>query len=76
MPTPAELARAIGQVSKQRLSPQDVRPLRCTELAEEPTEFECRWAQRIAGRWQRFSTYLAIDGSGWTIIDWPPAKVR
>ena len=76
MPTVAQLSDAIAKQTKQPVSAADVRPLRCDGFAEEPTEFECRWTQKVKGRWRHYSTYFAIEGAGWTIIDWPPSKLK
>ncbi|MBB3356330.1 MULTISPECIES: hypothetical protein [unclassified Novosphingobium] len=76
VPSAAELAAAIAMHTKKLVLPADVRPLGCEGFTEEPTEFECRWTQKIHGKWFRYSTYFAIDGADWIIIDWPPSKLK
>jgi len=74
--TPQELAAAINKADaplvpyrKTRISPADIRAVRCTAPDEEPTEFECKWQQRIKGGWVKRATWLAVDGSGWYVMD-------
>jgi len=76
VPSAAELATALTRQTRKPVPAADVRPLDCEGFAEEPTEFACRWRQRVNGRWLRYSTYFAIDGNGWTIIDWPPSRLK
>jgi hypothetical protein len=74
--TPRELARAIAQADHQSvpylqgtISPSDIRVIRCVAPDEEPTEFECAWQQRTRAGWVKRQTWLAIDGTGWHVID-------
>ena len=74
--SPAELARALnhtdGRVDpylKVKISPSEIRVIECVGPDEEPTEFECSWRQREGRGWVRRSNWLAIDGSGWHVID-------
>jgi hypothetical protein len=76
MPTARELSEALAKQTKSPISPADVRPLKCEGFPEEPTEFECRWAQNVSGKWLRYSTYFAINKDGWQVIDWPPSKLK
>ncbi len=50
--------------------------MKCEGFAEEPTEFECRWAQKVGEKWLRYSTYFAVEQNGWAVIDWPPSKLK
>lgn len=53
-----------------------VRQVRCQAFDEEPSEFLCRWLQRgESGEWRAWSTYLAVDGSGFRLID-DPGQMR
>ena len=76
VPTALELSAALTRQTKKPVSPSDVRPLKCEGFDEEPTEFDCRWAQKVSGKWQRYSTYFAVEREGWKIIDWPPSKLK
>ncbi|WP_206243462.1 hypothetical protein [Novosphingobium terrae] len=76
MPTASELAEALAKQTKKPVSPAGVRPMKCEGFAEEPTEFECRWAQKVGEKWLRYSTYFAVEQNGWAVIDWPPSKLK
>ena len=73
----SEMANAITEVANtpvyrygpKPIRPADIRVLKCVGPDEEPTEFECVWERRAAGRWVRYKTWLAIDGKGWQVID-------
>jgi hypothetical protein len=74
--SPQELAKAINQADFQsvpyrnsKLSPADIRNVRCVAPDEEPTEFECTWQQRTNTGWIKRQTSLAVDGGGWHVID-------
>lgn len=74
--TPQELAAAINKADaqlvpyrKSNMSPGDIRAVRCTAPDEEPTEFECKWQQHIERGWVNRTTWLAIDGNGWHVMD-------
>lgn len=75
--SPTEMAEAINEVanlSGHRYGPlpiraADIRVLKCIGPDEEPTEFECVWQHRSAGKWVRYKSWLAIDGKGWHVID-------
>jgi hypothetical protein len=51
------------------MSPADIRAVHCIAPDEEPTEFECKWEQRTKGGWVKRTTWLAIDGNGWHVMD-------
>lgn len=74
--TPQELATAINEADAElvpyrttRISPRDIRAVHCIAPDEEPTEFQCKWQQRIKGGWKDRTTWLAIDRSGWRVMD-------
>ena len=74
--TPQELALAINKAGAElvpyrteTISPRDVRMVRCIASEEESTEFQCRWQQRIERGWVRRTTWLAIGGNGWHVMD-------
>ena len=68
-PTPREFAKALA------VNVRDIRRLSCKGFGEdEPTEAVCNWQQRVGKNWKRYSTYVAIDGPGWVLIDEPTAK--
>ena len=74
-PTPAEFASAVADFTGKPVKVADVRRLSCKGFgADEPTEAVCSWQQRIGGSWKRFSTYVAVDGRGWHLIDEPNPK--
>jgi len=74
-PTTLELAKAISEFKNSVVSANDVRRPVCRGIEEEPTEAVCTWQQRQGSRWQRFTTYVAVDARGWHLIDEPaPAK--
>ena len=67
-PTPAEFAKALSE----HVEADDLHRLSCKGFgADEPTEAECRWLQRVRGKWKRYSTYVAVDERGWHLIDEP-----
>ena len=74
--TPRALALAINKAEGalvpyrvKRLTPGDIRAIHCVSSDEEPTEFQCKWQQRNNGSWVKRTTWLAIDGSGWHVMD-------
>ena len=64
----ADPASLVG-VDKSRLSPTDLRVVRCIGPDEEPTEFQCVWLQRTGRGWKSHKDWLALDGGGWHLID-------
>lgn len=74
-PTPSEFASALADFTGKRVTVTNLRRLSCLGFgADEPTEAECSWQQRIGRRWKRYSTYVAVDGRGWHLIDEPNPK--
>ena len=74
-PTPKEFADAVAAFTGKGVRETNVRRVSCDSMGEdEPTEAECNWQQRIGGKWKRYSTYVAIDGHGWQLIDAPHLK--
>ena len=74
--TAEEIATAINKADaplvpyrKSKLSPANVRAIHCIAPDEEPTEFQCKWEEHIKGRWAKRTTWLAIDGNGWHVMD-------
>jgi len=74
--TAEELATAINKADallvpyrKTNVSPGNVRAVRCIAPDEEPTEFQCKWEEHIRGGWVKRTTWLAIDGNGWHVMD-------
>lgn len=72
--TPRQLAHAIAENRLEsapylhgKISPADIRIIRCAGPDEEPTEFRCTWQQRTGAGWVKRETWLAIDGEGWHI---------
>ena len=71
-PTPQEFAIALADFTGKAVKITDVRRLSCKGFGpDEPTEAECSWQQRIGGKWKRYSSFLAVDGHGWHLIDEP-----
>ncbi len=75
-PSPAELAEAIRRFSKATVAAQDLRHIACRPIPEEATEAQCNWQRRHGKRWYRYAGYLAVDGSGWLLIDTPTIADR
>lgn len=70
-PSQQQLTEALVAYSGLSSAPV-IRGVRCKGFEEEPTEFVCTWRQRDAGgRWLKWSTYLAIDGERFVLIDEP-----
>lgn len=76
MVTPHTLSAAINKADallvpyrRMKLSPHDIRAVRCIAPDEEPTEFQCKWQQRIRGRWINRTTWLTTDANGWRVMD-------
>lgn len=74
-PTTLEMAKAVGEFTRMKVSTDDIRRVKCWRIEEEPTEAKCEWHQKSGGRWQRLSTYVAIDARGWHLID-EPAPIK
>ncbi len=74
-PSRAEFARALRVHTGKPVSSADIRKLSCEFFEEEPSEAACKWQQRRGRKWVRFSTYVAVDGDGWHLID-QPYRVR
>ena len=74
-PTAAEFASAVGNFTGKPVKVANVRLLSCKGFgADEPTEAACSWQQRRNGKWKRYSTFVAVDGRGWHLIDEPNPK--
>ena len=74
-PTAREFAKALAAYTGKPVNVKNVRRLSCEGFGEdEPTEAVCNWRQRIGGSWKRYSTYVAVDGRGWHLIDEPNPK--
>jgi hypothetical protein len=74
--SPKELAGVINRArpsdvhpTADKLSPHDIRRVRCIGPDEEPTEFDCRWEQHTRRGWVKRSTWIAIDGDHLVSID-------
>ena len=72
-PSRTQLATAITAMTSKKVAANNLRTIACKPIAEEPTEFSCRWQQRVSARarWRGYSAMMAKDGSGWTLIDVP-----
>ena len=71
-PTSQEFVVALAEHTGAHVNAADLRRLSCTGFgAEELTEAECRWQQRVGGKWKRYSTYVGVDRRGWHLIDQP-----
>jgi len=74
-PTPQEFANALAEFTGKAVRVTEVRRLSCAGFGpDEPTEAACSWQQRIGRKWKRYSTYVAVDGRGWHLIDEPNPK--
>ena len=73
-PSSTDFARALTEFTGQPIDARLIRRLSCRGFEEEPTEMACRWQQKIDGKWHPFTTYVAIDRSGWHLIDEPYRK--
>jgi hypothetical protein len=70
VPSRADFVRALREFTGKSVSVADIRRLSCEPIGgNEPTEAVCEWSQRSANEWRRFSTYVAVDGAGWHLID-------
>jgi hypothetical protein len=71
-PASTEFASALADFTGKSVKPTDLRHLSCKGFgADEPTEAACSWQQRVGGSWKGFSTYVAVGGRGWHLIDEP-----
>lgn len=75
VPSASEMAKAIGEFTRSRGPPHDIRNIACQRFKEEPTEAECKWQQKSGARWRRYSSFLAVDARGWHLID-EPAPIK
>jgi hypothetical protein len=74
-PSPAEFASALAAFTGKPVKAANVRHLSCKGFgADEPTEADCSWQQRVGTNWKGFSTYVAVDARGWHLIDEPNPK--
>src|SRR6185312_13836046 len=73
-PSSAEVAAAVQEFSGWSVGADHVRSVSCARIEEEPTEFACKWRQKVGGRWKGFRSYFALAGSGWQLIDEPAAS--
>ena len=74
-PTTQDFAKALAAFTSKPIKVSDVRRLSCKGFgSDEPTEAECRWQQWNGKKWKRYSTYVAVDGDGWQLIDEPNQK--
>jgi|SRR5690242_6791787 len=69
--TPSEMARAVSHFTGKQVGAADIRRVSCSRIDEEPTEASCHWQQRTAGKWHRYSSYIAGSGDGIQLIDEP-----
>lgn len=50
--------------------PPRLRQVRCAFIAEEGSEWVCRYEERASGgAWVQLSAVVASDGDGWVLID-------
>jgi hypothetical protein len=70
-PSPTDLASALCEFTGKPVDARDIRGVSCKGIEEEPTEAACRWEQRKGNDWLQFSTYVAVDGDGWHLLDAP-----
>jgi hypothetical protein len=76
-PTVKEFAKALADHTGGHVNATDLRRVSCNGFGtDEPTEAKCTWQQRVGSRWQWYSTYVAVDGRGWHLIDEPKALSR
>ena len=64
-PSRAELAEALSQAGKEKITAGDLRALRCTEAGA--GGYACRWQQRVDETWVERSGSARIDGAGWHV---------
>ncbi len=66
-PTESEFAAMLG---RDRPTSPMVRGLQCDFIAEEGSEWDCRYKEQASsGGWVQLATYIAISGDGWSPID-------
>jgi hypothetical protein len=64
------LAGFTAMLADGRPQAPAIRALRCDFLAEEGSEWACRYEERAStGTWVQLATYVAIDRDGWMPID-------
>ncbi len=67
-PGAADLQRLIAE-ARPGAAP-NVRDVRCGFIAEEGSEWRCRYRERASdGRWVPLETFVAADGPSWVLID-------
>jgi hypothetical protein len=66
-PTDSEFA---AMLARGRPTSPMVRGLHCDFIAEEGSEWDCRYEEQASsGGWVQLATYIAVDGDGWSPID-------
>jgi hypothetical protein len=70
-PSAAQLAGSLAQWREKPTPMPVVRNVRCSDIREEPTEFMCRFEERVGGRWLRKTGILARSSGRWKFLDDP-----
>lgn len=70
-PSPQALSAALKAFGSGDVAAADIQNIRCEKASQDPAELDCRWEQRRSGEWRLHTTWLATNGTEWTVLDAP-----
>lgn len=70
-PSPQALSAALKAFGAGDVATADIQSVRCEQASHEPGALDCRWEQRSAGQWRVHTTWLALKGTEWAVLDAP-----
>ena len=72
-PSPQALSEAIRVHGSGEIAVEDIRAVACESVSHAPGALDCRWEQRTGGDWHLYTSWLAMVGTQWTMLDAPIA---
>ncbi|MCW2410959.1 MULTISPECIES: hypothetical protein [unclassified Sphingobium] len=70
-PSPDALSQALRDHGSGAVDAGDLRAVTCAETSDAPGAFDCQWEQRRDGNWHPYTSWLALVGAQWTMLDAP-----
>ena len=65
------LADAIRAHGSGEIAVEDLREIACETVSHAPGALDCRWEQRAGREWHQYTTWLAMVGPDWVVLDAP-----